>query len=361
MNIWILSALSILLQIIWVVILRSEFSRSFFSDIPNLRSLHSSPVPRGGGFVFALVFSICFYLAVMSSWNYFATGAVIFSILFLGVLGLIDDSVNLTAELRFFSQLMVAILVVLASYSQFADMQSTWDSSLAGSLGFCIGSVFFILICINFFNFCDGINGMMGLSGIFSTLSFGTAFWYLDGIFPSEILLSFFPFLLMLLTFLFFNLKALVFMGDSGSTVLGLIHGLFFLEVSKAILDGTTLKSPFLIEEFATALIFGVSLGLWPFVDCGSMLLAKFFRGISLKLPHRLHFYQRLVSDYNYSHAKVSTYAQMGNFTWCILIGITFATFDRPYFLLISITILSLLVLFLFKSHFTKLGSNLEK
>ncbi|HMM75125.1 MAG TPA: glycosyltransferase family 4 protein [Gammaproteobacteria bacterium] len=251
-------------------------------DVPNERSLHTAPTPRGGGLAIALVvlavhawliFDGLIDLRLGLAWG---LGAGV-----LAVLGWIDDHRPLGTGLRFGVQTVV-IAVAIASGAGPAD---AWTAAgVLHAVAGIVGLVWFV----NLYNFMDGADGLAGTQSLLTALllgllaldagarSAGLALLALSGASAG---------------FLRYNLPpATIFLGDVGSYFLGGYLGLYLWQHVHA--GGA--PWPWLIV-------------LSPFVTDATLTLAsRIIAGERWWAAHRRHAYQRLVTA-GWSHGRLVT------------------------------------------------------
>lgn len=256
-------------------------------DVPNERSSHTTPTPRGGGIVFVAV-SLISYLTLglaasfRISWGYFAGALLIASISW------VDDVFSISSGLRFLAHAAAATLFVLdiANASVFAGLPSEWILPAAAV------SVLWLIWLTNAFNFMDGIDGIAASQAVVACLGW-SAISCLAGkstfsIYPMAVSGSVFGFLIL-------NWQpAKVFMGDVGSAFLGFsLAAIPFLVAREG--EGNLL----ILVAFAVLLV-------WFFLfDSLFTLFRRLMRGEKVWQAHRQHIYQRLVIA-GLSHARVS-------------------------------------------------------
>lgn len=267
-------------------------------DIPNERSSHTRPTPRGGGLGFVLAFAIAAGLAALAplfqpflpaSWadilgsvaNFqppiLLMGAVLLP---LAIVGFIDDRQGVSSAVRYLVQLGTAGMACYA----FGAFPFPWLESwgLAGQVVAIALSLFGFTALVNFSNFMDGIDGIV--AGV-SAVQLGFLALYLQQ--PILWLL-----VAALLGFLWWNWSpAKIFMGDVGSTVLGatVAIALFNVPDSNPTLAWSALA---------------VTLPLTG--DAVYTILCRLRRGENVFQAHRTHLYQRL-HQAGWPHAQVST------------------------------------------------------
>lgn len=305
------------IELMWCLFLRTEFGLKTFADVPNSRSSHTAIVPRSAGAMFAIVLSLSLLFCpgenIAHSWASAAFGA--FGYILLGTVGLIDDKFNLSAKIRFASHLISTLAIATSFLISKPDLFSVF-SNVEIIVAIALWT-FVSLASINFFNFADGINGLVGLAALIPT-----AFVVLVG----ESSFSFLwpmacAFLGALFCFLYFNfVRRTVFMGDSGSTVVGLWHAHFtlavFYEFSNFSDSGESV-SP--IAAMMVAVLFAIAMTFWIFADCASMVIAKICLKMPLSMPHRQHSYQRLSRQAGWGHRRASSAIFVAQFALALI------------------------------------------
>jgi UDP-N-acetylmuramyl pentapeptide phosphotransferase/UDP-N-acetylglucosamine-1-phosphate transferase len=259
-------------------------------DVPNPRSLHTEPVPRGGGLAIvavtvAGVLVAVFFCKLQPLWALvsYAAGAVL-----VAAVGWLDDLHSLPRGIRFLTHCLAAVTIIVVTghwnvvtIAFLGNVHLGWFGVLV-TLMWCVGLT-------NAYNFMDGIDGIAG--GQAAVAGFG---WSLLGWLCSEPAISLLGILAAssALAFLCHNWSpARIFMGDVGSGFLG--YTFAFLAV--------------LASQHKPQLAAAGILLLWPFVfDSIFTFLRRFRRGENVFSPHRSHLYQRLVLA-GMSHAKTSS------------------------------------------------------
>ena len=127
-------------------------------DLPNSRSSHRQPTPRGGGVIF--VHNICSFLIGYLSHFVIDASFLLLISLPLAIIGLLDDRYDLPAVMRFGTQIFTAIFILFFSpvFSQFLQVTAFGFWSLA------LLSIFLLILItaiINFTNFMDGLDGLV--------------------------------------------------------------------------------------------------------------------------------------------------------------------------------------------------------
>lgn len=244
-------------------------------DLPNARSSHSQPTPRGGGVAIVAAFIsgvAVFAIRDPMSWQeivvlIFASGAVA------GV-GILDDLGTISVSARLFGQLLAAVVVVavIGGAPSVAILGRVWNLGIAGN----VLAVIYLVWILNLYNFMDGIDGIAAMEGF--TVCVGAALILLARV-PS---LNLWPVSLLLgassLGFLLWNFpSAKIFMGDVGSGFLGFVIGILSLI--------TTSVAPEMLWSWL--ILLGVFI-----VDATITLARRVLRRERFYEAHRSHAYQ---------------------------------------------------------------------
>ena len=297
-------------------------------DIPNERSSHSSPIPRGGGiaviitfFVFLLVYPIAvdgpIEVSILKS---LLLGGVI-----IAAVGIFDDLNHIPARWRFLAHLSAAFtaLILLPSLPDIAIFGLSLEFGVFGYIFFGVALVWFV----NLFNFMDGIDGIAGIEAITALASGALILFVQDQV----AWLTLFSYLTACVAgFLVWNWPpAKVFMGDACSGFLGFTLGLLAIITS---LDGA-------INLWAWLIVFGVFV-----VDATTTLIRRMVRREKWYEAHRSHAYQIMSRRFG-SHRKVSVGVMIINMLWLLPLGLLAAVFPFWGLLVCCIALLPLLVL----------------
>ncbi len=249
-------------------------------DVPNERSSHSRPTPRGGG-----IGALAILLPAWAYWGFSADGGatsivIVAGACFLGLVSWLDDLKGLGPVPRLLAHFAVAGLAVWAGGG------AVFGGLLPGILD-GMAATFMLVWFINLFNFMDGIDGITGVETLvigFGVFTVAALAGRLDASAYQGLMMA-----MAALGFLVWNWPpARIFVGDVGSTVFGFLLGWLLLQMAA---DGNWLG----------ALI----LPLYYLADSGWTLTRRLLRGENITQAHKTHFYQRAVQN-GHSHAKVS-------------------------------------------------------
>ena len=277
----VLSLLAFVLSWVGTWTLRRHFAHRFM-DLPTQRSSHTMPTPRGGGIAFVPAFLA---VAIVAAWvvpvedrgAVPALYRIAMVLLPLLLVGAGDDSRGISARVRYLVHLASAGLAVFW-FGPLPGLEPIFGDFGAPWLG-AVVTVFTFTALINFYNFMDGLDGIVG----------GT----------SAVQLAFFAFYLhqpiwwllvaAVLAFLLWNWPpARIFMGDSGSTVLG-------GAVALALQHAPDAKTMWWAGAVTAPLL----------ADAVFTLLRRLVQRENIFDAHKSHIYQRL-NQSGWSHGRVS-------------------------------------------------------
>lgn len=304
-------------------------------DVPDQRKEHQQPIPTMGGI--AIFFGMFFSLLLWFPFQYeSAQVAFFFSVIVLFGLGIMDDLRDLSAKYKFIIQIGLASLIALAGVRV---------TSLDGILGIgdlpLVSQYFFTVLAIvaitNAFNLIDGIDGLAGGLGFMSLVTLGL-FLTLAGDVNTALIA--FAMAGGLMAFLYFNFNpARIFMGDTGSLVLGFVTAVLAIRLLQVNQSAT---KPIL--EHAPSFVLGVV--LIPIFDTIRVFATRIWHGKSPFVADRIHLHH-LLTNQGFSHVFTTRMICMVHAI--ILLGAYALNALRPEFVIGLSLLFMLAVTFLFK------------
>lgn len=277
-------------------------------DLPNQRSSHSTPTPRGGGLAIAISALSGIALAGALGWTpWQETIALVGGGLLVAAVGWGDDRWNVTVPVRLMVHLVAAAWAIWWLHGLPA-LETGFGEVALGPAGSVV-AVLGIAWATNIYNFMDGIDGLAGGEAV-SVGLVGALMLFAGG--HGD--LAMVPLLIAAASagFLGWNWPpARVFMGDVGSGLLGFLFG------TLAVASERSGALPLL----AWLVLFGV----FGF-DATATLLRRILWGEVWYRPHRTHTYQRAVQS-GWSHAQVTRAVLLLNL---VLAGLVWAGLRWP-------------------------------
>ena len=225
----------------YFLIFLNKFNSNLFIDneFKKPQAFHETSISTYGGVGIYISFLIlCLYLFLSKQIIYYEY--LSFCTLFF-ILGLMDDlKLNLVPKLRLI--LMIASLIILAILNNFY-IENTGIEFLNRFLEIDIFALFFICLCflfvINGSNLIDGYNGLLSIHALIILINLFFVN-YFEG--KNDLAFLIFSMILIIVVFLKFNFpRAKLFLGDSGSYLLGTFVAISAIKTSVA----NPLISPF--------------------------------------------------------------------------------------------------------------------
>jgi len=306
-------------------------------DAADIRKVHSRSVPRIGGVaIFASV--ICLMVPLLFLQNAVSDSVrnillrliVVFSAAtFIFVVGLIDDIIGLRARIKFFTELIAAIVVCAIGIRIKSVAIADWLSLDFGWFSWPL-TILWITGITNAVNLSDGLDGLAaGISAV------ACAVIAIFAIYSGQIVMAIIMLALLgsLTGFLFYNFNpAKVFMGDCGSLFIG------FTISTSSVMCST--KSPTLIGLALPLLALGI-----PVFDTLSAILRRFLERRSVFSPDRQHFHHKLL-DMGLAQRQVVILAYVVTLLTAGLGMFMMATHDINTLIVFGCILLLLLLLF---------------
>ena len=269
-------------------------------DMPDIRSSHIKRTPTLGGVAF--FYTLILALFFLKNWDtndeviYFIPGLTI-----LFITGLKDDLVVLSAFTKLIAQI-IAIAFILSN-------ESFMIHSLNGFLGineipvhiYYVVAGFMMLTIINAYNLIDGIDGLAAIIGIVILIIYTAIFYMTKEYFYVLISIALNG---CLMAFLRFNLseKQKIFMGDTGSLIVGFIISILtlkFLALSPSALSNL----PFVWENIP---LIAISILIVPLFDTARIFTIRLANKKSPFSPDRNHTHHILINYFKISHRQAS-------------------------------------------------------
>lgn len=302
---WLFPAVAVA-SLVMTWLLRRYAIASSLMDMPNVRSSHSVPTPRGGGVAIVLSFLIAIpLLAYWGALQWSGAWSILGAGLLVAAVGFLDDHGHIAARWRLVAHFSAAAWA-LAWMGGMPPMQvagEVFDLSWAGH----ILAVLYLVWMLNLYNFMDGIDGIASVEAVCACLGACLVYWLMG---QQELMIT--PLLLVVavIGFLYWNFPpARIFMGDAGSGFLGLI--LAILSLQAAWVDPGFL--------WVWLILLGVFI-----VDATFTLGRRLLRGDKVYEAHRSHAYQFASRLYG-RHLPVTLAVVAINVFWLIPVAVCVA------------------------------------
>lgn len=281
-------------------------------DLPDARKLHTRAIASLGGVGIFLGFVLALLLTVSHSTApefqyFFAAATVIF------FLGIKDDILILSPLKKFLVQLAAAAILVHLGGIRIDSMHGLLGITALPEAASLLLSYSTIIVVMNAFNLIDGVDGLAGSLGLLTMTVFGAYFYYAG--LPAYALLA----VAMggsLLAFMIFNYNpAKIFMGDSGSLLLGLVNAILVVKFIQ-VADGAAVALP-----VGSSVALGVAILMVPLADTLRVFSIRICQGRSPFSPDRNHIHHLLLA-WGLNHKQVTATCLLLN---AFFIGIAYS------------------------------------
>lgn len=279
-----LIGVAFILSLSFTPVVRALALRWNFVDHPGARKVHKNPIPRVGGVAVSVAYFGSCLIAGLVVMHFRLELPVAFSTiksivpatLLIFLIGLADDILNLKPWQKFAVQIAASLLVISAGLHMGDSYLFVGSPILAR-----VATIVWLLACTNAVNLIDGLDGLAAGIALLATTTTLIAS-LMSGNF--ELTIATAPLAGALIGFLVFNFNpASIFLGDSGSLVLGFLLGCFSLLWSA--------KSDTLFGMAAPLMALSV-----PLIDTSLAITRRFLRGQPIFLPDRSHVHHRLLA-----------------------------------------------------------------
>lgn len=308
---WLIPAVAALSLVLTAGLRRYALARSLV-DIPNARSSHSVPTPRGGGVAIVVSFLLALpWLAVAGLASWHLVWALLGAGAGVALLGFLDDHGHVAARWRLLGHFTAAgwALFWLGGLPPVVALGHTLD---LGWVGDVLAAVYLVWL-LNLYNFMDGIDGIASVEAVCVCLG-AAALYGLPGMAGGgQAVDLWLPLLLACAVagFLAWNFPpARIFMGDAGSGFLGITLGILSLQAAWG--------APQLLWSWV------ILLGVFV-VDATFTLLRRLLRGDKVHQAHRSHAYQHAARRFG-RHLPVTLTVAAINLGWLLPIALWVAS-----------------------------------
>jgi Fuc2NAc and GlcNAc transferase len=269
------------LSIVLVKVLIVKFQKKLL-DLPNERSSHTQPTPRGGGLGFILSFFLVTGLVRLYNPILDASIPVGTWLCLIPLVGIsfFDDWKPLPASIRYLVQLLVVFAIVLVGLGAFPFFPSQANSIVSETSAILL-TVLGMTALINFYNFMDGLDGLVAGTaivqlGFLAIWSGNASVWILVAAITGFLVWNWQP--------------AKIFMGDSGSTFIGAAIAIVLLSKKSTVPD-----------VWST-----LSITLPITLDTIYTLIRRLLRRENIFQAHRSHLFQQLHQS-GWGHGQVAS------------------------------------------------------
>lgn len=282
-------------------------------DEPNERRINKVVVPNLGGIAIFIGVSIATLLS-LHRFEFIEFRYIQASMIILFFIGIKDDILIISARKKFIAQLLCALILIIPGDIRFTNLHGIlglYEINYVASIAITLLA---IVAIINATNLVDGIDGLAASIGIFSSVIFGAKFLVTTNqdyaILCSALVGS-------LLAFLRFNVLGKtnkIFLGDTGSLLLGLLIAVQVIQYNEFALTTTA-------QETAFSPVFSLAILATPLADMIRVFAIRIINGRSPFSPDMNHIHHKLLK-LGFSHFTSTIIIVLTN---CFIITLAFA------------------------------------
>ena len=308
LNILLSTGLAFLITFFAIPVIIEVAKNKKLFDEPDERKVHKAVIPTLGGlgifagFILATLMGVPANISNQPLQYFMAAALVIF------FLGIKDDILVLSATKKFVGQLVAAGILIRFGGIQLNDMHGLFGIHEIPHVASVILTLFTVIVITNSFNLIDGVDGLAGSLGLLTAIVFGIYFLLIGQTMFAVMALALAG---SLSAFLIFNFSpAKIFMGDTGSLLIGLLNSIFVIKFISVA--GSS------IYPVESAPAIGFAILIVPLFDTLRVFSLRIFNRRSPFSPDRNHIHHFLL-DLGLSHRMISVVCVSANIVFIVL------------------------------------------
>lgn len=280
-------------------------------DKPGNHKIHNGDIPTLGGIGIFAGFIFGYLIGVdgqIKDLSYFTAATIM-----LFFVGIKDDLIYLHPKKKLIGEVGSALVIILFTDLRLTHMHGFLGFTDISAIGSYFVTLFVMLLIINAVNLIDGIDGLAASIGIIASVTFGT-FFYLSGDYGYAAMAA--ALLGALIAFIRFNISDgpnKIFMGDTGSLVIGFTLAVFairfnYIEAENALF--MSLKSTPAIS---------IAILIIPLFDTLRIILVRIRNNQRPYVADRRHIHHLMLRA-GFSHRKTTLYLSLFNISMIVIV-----------------------------------------
>ncbi len=302
-------------------------------DEPDHRKSHAEAVPTLGGV--AIFAGVIFSIILWTPFDVFGDlQYILCSFIIIFLIGAKDDILPISPYRKLMGQVFACFILVFKAQVRLTSMYGIFGVYEIPEILSILLSMFTILVIINAFNLIDGINGLTGSLATLISITLGTWFFLID---RTDLAIIAFSLAGATIAFLKYNITpARIFMGDTGSMLIGLISAILVIEFIEvhAEIQG----SPY---AFTAVPAVAVGILILPLFDTLRVFVLRIFKKQSPLHPDRSHIHHLLLHA-GLSHMQATSVLLLVNLAFIFFV-VAFQSLGNLKLLVIILVMASLL------------------
>ena len=303
-------------------------------DEPNERRINKIVIPNLGGVAIFIGVSIATLLS-LHQLEFIEFRYIQASLIILFFIGIKDDILIISARKKFIAQIICALILIIPGGIRFTNLHGILGLD---EINYAFGAFITLLAIvsiINAINLIDGIDGLAASVGIFSSVIFGAKFLITS---HEDYAILSFAMIGSLLSFLWYNVYGTnykIFLGDTGSLILGLLIAIQVIQYNEFALTTTP-------QETAFSPIFSLAILATPLSDMIRVFAIRIINGKSPFAPDLGHIHHRLLR-LGFSHFNSTIIIVLTN-GFIITLAFTFRFLNKHILMTLLIAVIFLLL-----------------
>jgi len=294
------------------IIVRLSNEKKLF-DLPNERKVNKTVIPNLGGIALFIGITIATLLGI-DKYNSPDLRYILVALIIMFFIGIKDDILIISAFKKLIAQIAAALILIVLGDIRFTNLHGIFGIYEINYVISVAISLVALVAIINAVNLIDGIDGLAASLGLIGSLFYGIVFLMDNKTLYAVLSLAIAG---SLTSFFFYNVfgkKNKIFMGDTGSLILGLLLAVFTIKYNEfSILENSELSHNSPVYSFAIIAI--------PLFDMVRVFGTRIMKKKSPFAPDMIHIHHKLLK-LDYTHLKATSIIAMANLG---LIGMAFS------------------------------------
>jgi UDP-N-acetylmuramyl pentapeptide phosphotransferase/UDP-N-acetylglucosamine-1-phosphate transferase len=282
-------------------------------DEPNERRINKVVVPNLGGIAIFIGVSIATLLC-LHRFEFIEFRYIQASMIILFFVGIKDDILIISPKKKFIAQVLCALILIIPGEIRFTNLHGILGLYEINYVASVAITLLAIVAIINATNLIDGIDGLAASIGIFASAIFGTKFMITINQDYAILCCALIGSLTAFLRYNVYGTTNKIFLGDTGSLLLGLLIAVQAIQYNEFALTTTP-------QEIAFSPIFSLAILATPLADMIRVFAVRILNGRSPFAPDMEHVHHRLLK-LGFSHFASTIIIVLTN---CFIIALAFA------------------------------------
>lgn len=258
-------------------------------DNPEERKLQKYPVPVLGGIAvfFGIIVSLVTSQVFFSSASLFSLLGIMVIMLYIGTM---DDILSLSPGIRFIIEIIIVLLLIYGNDCSINNFHGLWGIWKIPSYIAVPLTVFACVGIVNAINMIDGVDGLMSMYGITTSILFGAVFYKSGEVDMAAMAMIAAGAMIPFFMHNVFGKKSKMFLGDGGALMIGIMMSVFVIYILRdESLCSQAVCSNFGLVPFTLAVL------SIPVFDTLRVMTRRILHGTSPFLPDKKHLHHMFI------------------------------------------------------------------